>query len=104
MRTSEQRLADRQQREVRKALAFEKCPSCSYDLATGEGERSCHYYDCPYVPDLLDAVCPDCRYNFMTEEGRPACGASPCCTFALTEAPRRVETLTRWMALHDYPI
>jgi hypothetical protein len=45
---------------------FAKCPGCGYDLATGEGERSCAWGDCPYLPEELDVFCPNCRFNFMT--------------------------------------
>jgi hypothetical protein len=101
MRTREERQQIRRQRKVDKALAFHQCPFCSYDLTTGEGERSCHYYDCPYLPDLLDVACPDCRYNFFTKEGDANCGDPPRCDFARNEAPVRVETLKKWLELHE---
>jgi hypothetical protein len=44
MQTAEQRRAARQQRReqrrVDRAMTFNQCPLCSYDLATGEGERA----------------------------------------------------------------
>ena len=33
---------------------FRKCPGCGYDFATGEGERSCSWGECPYVPEAID--------------------------------------------------
>jgi hypothetical protein len=51
---------------------FSQCPGCGYDFATGEGERSCAWGDCPYLPEELDVFCPQCRLNFLTMEGNPA--------------------------------
>lgn len=78
-------------------LSFQQCPFCTYDLATGEGERACHYGDCPYLPEELDTRCPTCTYNFFTDDIHPACGDPPTCEFARAEAPRRVEALTYWL-------
>ena len=52
---------------------FHQCPGCSFDLGTGEGEKSCHLYDCPYLPQELDVFCPQCRFDFNTGEGNPGC-------------------------------
>jgi hypothetical protein len=101
MRSRQERQRARQERQTKKALAFSKCPFCSYDLTTGEGERNCHYYDCPYLPDMLDVFCPDCRFNFFTQEGDAICGDPPQCEFARNEAPVRVETLQKWLELHE---
>jgi hypothetical protein len=30
---------------------FRQCPGCGYDIATGEGERSCSWGDCPHLPE-----------------------------------------------------
>ncbi len=50
---------------------FSQCPGCGYDFATGKGERSCAWGDCPYLPEELDVFCPQCRFNFRTMEGNP---------------------------------
>ena len=101
MRTRAERRRDRQarreRRQLERALAFNQCPSCWYDLTTGEGDRGCHYYECPYLPTLLDVHCPKCRFNFFTMEGDANCGDPPRCTFARNETPRRVETLVWWL-------
>ena len=104
MRTADERRADREQRRARRrldrALAFNQCVICSYDLTTGEGARGCHYYDCPYLPDLLDVFCPRCNFNFFQREGDANCGDPPRCTFARNEAPVRVDTMARWLERH----
>ena len=33
---------------------FRPCPQCSFDFATGEGERGCAWGECPYVPEQLN--------------------------------------------------
>jgi hypothetical protein len=101
MRTTAERRRARQRRRAQKALAFHQCPACAYDLSTGEGERACHYYDCPYLPDLLNVFCPECRFNFFLDEGDPNCGDPPQCEFARVEAPVRVALLRQWLELHD---
>lgn len=30
-----------------KWLDLRSCPGCGYDFATDEGQKGCHYYDCP---------------------------------------------------------
>ncbi len=52
---------------------FQQCPGCGLDIATGEGERSCAWGECPYLPEELDVYCPNCRFNFFTMEGNPPC-------------------------------
>ena len=84
---------------MERALAFQQCPLCALDLATGEGERGCHYYECPYLPEELDVSCPTCRYNFVTDDGNPDCSDPPDCDFARVTAPERVRTLQSWLAL-----
>jgi hypothetical protein len=83
--------------ELEQLLEFHSCPLCSYDLGTDEGERGCHYYSCPYLPEALDTRCPTCLYNFYTDDLTPACADPPDCEFARTEALRRVEALTYWL-------
>jgi hypothetical protein len=77
-------------------LAFRQCPFCDYDIATGEGERGCHYGECPALPEELDPRCPTCLYNFVTDDLVPACGEPPTCEFALEVAPARLEALAWW--------
>lgn len=87
----------REARHREKVLAFTACEFCSFDLATGEGERSCHYFECPYIPEELVVTCPTCQHNFFTGEGRPECGNGSTCDFARVEAPQRVATLREWL-------
>jgi hypothetical protein len=86
----------RREKRLERVLAFRTCPFCEHDIATGEGERACHHYECPYLPEELDVRCPDCLYNFFAEDGNPACGDPPDCEFALEVAPVRVATLRAW--------
>lgn len=62
--------------------AFRQCPGCSYDFLTGEGERSCNWSACPYLPAALDPTCPVCNYDFATDEGRPHCDDLATCAEA----------------------
>jgi hypothetical protein len=52
---------------------FEKCQGCGFDFATGDGERSCSWGECAYLPEELNVVCDDCRFNFFTMEGNSPC-------------------------------
>jgi hypothetical protein len=90
MRTAAER------REAR-ILSFRQCPTCTYNLATGEGERNCNYGGCPYLPDELDVFCPRCNYNFLTREGTPGCPGGEC-EYA-SEAVAKVAMMRRWLAL-----
>lgn len=92
--------AKARQYELQRLLDFTPCPTCTLDIVTGEGQRACHYYVCPYLPEELDVSCPRCSYNFITDETRPACGEPPSCDFALYEAPQRVENLGLWLEHH----
>lgn len=76
---------------------FQQCVHCSYDLATGEGQRGCHLYECPYLPERLDVRCPTCLFNFWTMDGNPGCSDPPRCAFARDEAPKRVAALGEWL-------
>ena len=78
---------------------FVQCPGCGYDLATGEGERSCSWGDCPYLPTELDVYCPDCRFNYFTGEGNPPCGAPETCPHGI-EPRSHVQNLQAWAAAH----
>jgi hypothetical protein len=76
--------------------AFVQCPGCGFDLATGDGERSCSWGDCPYLPQDLDVFCPNCRFNFFTMEGNAQCGKPWTCDHS--EEPRsHVENLRTWL-------
>ena len=88
-------------RKLERALRFEQCPSCTFDLVTREGEQACHYYACAYLPDVLDAVCPSCNYNFATGEGAAHCGDPPSCEYAMDEAPGHVAALEEWVRRHN---
>ena len=87
----------RPSKQVAKAVTFQQCSFCSYDFATGEGQRGCHYYECPYLPEELDVRCPTCLYNFYIEDGNPECGDPPDCEFAREIAPERVANIAAWL-------
>jgi hypothetical protein len=74
---------------------FRQCPGCAVDLATGEGERSCSWGECPYLPEGLDVFCPNCRFNFFTMEGNPPCEDPLLCDHGV-EARSHIENLRRW--------
>ena len=93
--TGRQRSHDRAER----FMAFRQCTHCSYDILTGEGERSCDYGMCANLPEELDVTCPTCNHNFVTNETRLGCEKEPC-DFARYEAPQRVANLQRWAAQH----
>lgn len=80
-----------------RALEFRQCSWCAYDFATDEGERGCHHYDCPYLPEQLDVRCPTCLYNFFVDDGNPGCGDPPDCEFSRDIAPERVSLLSTWL-------
>ncbi|HTG46866.1 MAG TPA: hypothetical protein VK646_04350 [Actinomycetota bacterium] len=78
-------------------MRFDKCPGCGFDIGTGEGQRSCHWVDCPYMPEELNVYCDRCRFNFYTGEGNPPCDDPYTCE----EAPvplAHVENYRRWAA------
>lgn len=77
--------------------SFQQCESCDYDFATGEGERSCAYFECPYLPDELKVTCPDCMFNFAANDGNPDCGDPPDCDFAVNVVPARLAALEEWL-------
>jgi hypothetical protein len=79
--------------------AFTKCPGCGFDLATGEGQRSCSWGDCPYLPEELDVYCPNCRFNYMTGEGNPPCDEPATCAHGV-DARSHVVNLKTWVAAH----
>ncbi len=78
---------------------FTACPGCTYDFATGEGNRSCHWAECPYMPAELDVFCAWCRFDFLTMEGNPPCEDQMTCEHGV-EPRSHVPNLVRWKALH----
>lgn len=81
---------------------FRRCTGCSYDFATGEGERACTYYDCAYLPEALNVWCDWCRFNFFTMEGNPPCREPLTCAHG--EEPRsHVENVREWIGLPVAP-
>jgi hypothetical protein len=75
---------------------FRQCPGCGYDIATGEGTRSCAWGDCAYLPPELDVLCPDCRFNFFTMEGNPPCEDPLNCEHGLP-AREHVGNVRQWV-------
>ena len=84
----------------RKEPAFRQCPGCGYDVATGEGQRSCNWYECPYLPDELKVYCPQCNYNFALRDGNPDCGDPPTCHWA-KEGYRHAKAALEFAARHE---
>jgi len=76
---------------------FRQCPGCTYDFATGEGEKSCDYYDCPYLPPELSVVCSQCMYDFFTDEGNAGCPDPSTCEEG-AEARANVANMREWLA------
>jgi hypothetical protein len=76
---------------------FRKCPGCRYDFATGEGERSCSWGECPYVPEAIDVFCAYCRFNYHTMEGNPSCEDPMTCLHGV-EPRSHLDNLHAWMA------
>ena len=76
---------------------FRRCPGCGYDFLTGEGQRSCAWGDCPYLPTELDVFCPDCRFNFFTMEGNSPCDDPATCPHG-EEARAHVANVRAWAA------
>lgn len=85
------------QKQYRKAMAFVQCPTCTYDLASGQGERNCNYGECPYLPEALNVTCPVCNFNFHERDGVPACGEPPACDFARETVGPRLRVLRDWL-------
>ena len=75
--------------------AFRQCPGCGFDFASGEGERSCSWGDCPYLPEELNVFCDQCRFNFFTMEGNPPCEDPLTCAHS-AEPRSHVENLRTW--------
>jgi hypothetical protein len=75
---------------------FRSCPGCGYDLSTGDGERSCSWGECPYLPEELDVFCPNCRFNFFTMQGNASCGRPGVCEHS-SETRSHVANVRTWM-------
>jgi hypothetical protein len=80
-----------------KWLEFDQCPHCTWNIATGEGDRGCSYGDCPYMPEELDVFCENCRFNFVTMEGNPSCEDPMACEYAPVPLSH-VENYRAWAA------
>ena len=93
---------------------FRQCPGCGFDIASGEGERSCSWGDCPYLPEELNVFCDQCRFNLFTMEGNPSCEDPLTCVHAVeprSHASRRLgperdaaTTRSLWLGLALVPI
>jgi hypothetical protein len=78
---------------------FTQCPGCSFDFVTGDGERSCSWGACPYLPEELDVLCPNCMFNFMTKQGNALCGHPRICEYG-ADARSHVVNLQQWAMTH----
>ncbi|HSJ51832.1 MAG TPA: hypothetical protein VLA90_11225 [Actinomycetota bacterium] len=81
---------------------FVQCPGCGYDLASGEGQRSCAWGECPYLPDELKVFCDTCAFNLFTMEGNPPCDDPSTCEEA-AEARSHIENLRHYLETHRTP-
>ena len=72
----------------RRLPMFVQCPGCSYNFVTGEGARTCAWYECPYLPEEYKVFCPDCNYNFATGEGSRRCKDPATCEWAVEGSKR----------------
>jgi hypothetical protein len=81
--------------EMARWEGFRQCPGCGFDFASGDGERSCSWGDCPYLPEELNVFCDQCRFNLFTMEGNPSCEDPLTCVHA-TEPRSHVENLRIW--------
>ena len=84
---------------MRRWKGFRRCPSCGYDPATGDGERSCSWGECPYLPEELDVFCPNCRFNFFTMQGNAQCGRPRVCEHS-AEARSHVANVRTWLEVN----
>ena len=84
---------------MRRWKGFRRCPSCGYDPATGDGERSCSWGECPYIPEELDVFCPNCRFNFFTMQGNAQCGRPGVCEHS-AEARSHVANVRTWLEVN----
>jgi hypothetical protein len=84
-------------------MRFEKCPGCGWDVGTGEGERSCSWGECAYLPEELDVYCEQCRFNYFSLEGNPSCENPLTCEHA-SVLLAHVENYRRWAAARGIAI
>jgi hypothetical protein len=78
-------------------MQFEKCAGCGWDIGTGEGERTCSWGECAYLPEELDVYCEQCRFNYFSLEGNPTCDDPLTCEHASVPLAH-VENYRRWAA------
>jgi hypothetical protein len=84
-------------------MRFEKCGGCGWDIGTGEGERSCSWGECAYLPSELDVYCEQCRFNYFSLEGNPSCDDPLTCEHASVPLAN-VENYRRWATARGIPV
>src|SRR6266508_5902271 len=84
-------------------MQFEKCAGCGWDIGTGEGERSCSWGECAYLPEELDVYCEQCRFNYFSLDGNPTCDDPLTCEHASVPLSH-VENYRRWAAARSIPV
>jgi hypothetical protein len=82
---------------------FTKCPTCTYNIATGEGVRGCEWGECPYLPEELEIHCAWCWFDFFTMEGNPPCEDPMTCEHG-AEPRANVPNVLRWLEMHGPPV
>jgi len=85
------------ERQMERWMAFQPCLGCSFDFATGGGERACSWGECAYVPEALNVFCDQCRFDFFTMEGNPPCADPANCEHG-AEPRSHVENVHAWMS------
>ena len=85
----------------RKVPLFVQCPGCNYNFITGEGIRSCGWYECPYLPEEYKVFCPFCNFNFATGEGEPHCHDLSTCESARAGYEHAALARERFSAGHE---
>src|SRR6266508_3288745 len=83
-------------------MQFEKGAGCGWDIGTGEGERSCSWGECAYLPEELDVYCEQCRFNYFSLEGNPTCDDPLTCEHASVPLAH-VENYRRWATARGIP-
>jgi hypothetical protein len=78
---------------------YRQCPDCTFDLATGDGERACSWGECPYLPEELDVFCPNCRFSLFAMEGNSQCGRPGVCEHSAASRAH-VANLRAWLAMN----
>lgn len=90
-------MSTQEERAQKRMMAFRQCPGCSYDFLTGEGTRTCNYYDCPYLPEEFKVLCPACNFNFATGEGAEHCDDPENCEWR-AEGEEHARNVRRFLA------